>query len=80
MVLQGFYHDSSPFTSIVTSIHAGARETGIVREILQMAGVTERIGTLKFSVMYQFKPQPLGPLGIILGYLFWLLILFDNSN
>ena len=47
MALLGFYHDSSLFTSHVTSIHAGALDDRhCEKERVHIAGVLERIGAL----------------------------------
>ena len=67
MVLLEFYHDSSHFTSPVTSIHAGAhddrhcvceRERERKKERVHMAGVHERIGALLTLVVSGSEPWP----------------------
>ena len=45
MALLGFYHDSIPYTSPVTSIHAGACHDRIVRERVHKAGTQEEKST-----------------------------------
>ena len=56
-MLLGFYHDSSIFISSMTSIHAGSHDDRHGEgQRVHMAGVPERIGTLKLWSCPGFKP------------------------
>ena len=56
MVLLGFYHTSSLFTSPMTSIHTGARDNRHCERECACGRVSERIGALK--IVSGFKTRP----------------------